>query len=81
MYSDDLIPPNTPFSLRFTVDSNYHLNVLQIAGSNVSSLPTGPTPFSIVKLTSAFSNSGSINTIKVGIVDMNLYLYRVLKKT
>ena len=78
MYSDDLIPPNTPFSLRFTVDSNYHLNVLQIAGSNVSSLPFGAaTPFSIVKLTSATSNAGSINTIGVGIVDMNLYLYRV----
>ena len=27
-YSDDLIPPNTPFSIRLTTDSSYYLNLL-----------------------------------------------------
>ena len=78
MYSDDLIPPNTPFSLRFTVDPNYHLNLISIAGSNVCSLGA---EFVISKLTGAanFStpNVGLVNTIGVGVVDMNLWLYRV----
>ena len=39
MYSDDIIPPNTPFSLRYVVDSNYAMNVISLAGSNVCSLP------------------------------------------
>ena len=84
MYSDSLIPPNTPFSLRFTVDSNYHLNVISIAGSNVCSLPTGAggaIPFVISKLsgatTFANANANNRNTIGVGIVDVNLWLYRI----
>ena len=30
MYSDSLIPPNTPFSLRLTVDPMFHLNLLNV---------------------------------------------------
>ena len=88
MYSDDLIPPNTPFSLRFTVDPNYYLNLISIAGSNVCSLPVAavgppvlaPVNFTITRLTGANTfanpNAGNVNTIGVGIVDMNLWLYR-----
>jgi hypothetical protein len=82
MYSDDLIAPNTPFSLRLTADPFYHLNLINIAGSNVSSLPTGgPVNFTITRLTDATHfaspNANNYNTIGVGIVDINLYLYRV----
>jgi len=80
MYSDDLIPPNTPLSLRYTVDPMYYLNLIQIVGSNISSFPVAPatpTNFTIGKLTSANSNAGSLNNISVGIVDMNLWLYQV----
>ena len=82
MYSDDIIPPNTPFSLRYVVDSNYAMNVISLAGSNVCSLPTGgAVNFTITSLTGANTfktpNTGNINTIGVGVVDMNLYLYRI----
>ena len=76
-YSDDLIPPNTEITIKFTVDPNYHYNILQIAGRNVCCLPTAtPTNFSIGKLTSATSNAGTINNISVGVFDMNMWVYR-----
>ena len=80
MYSDSLIPPNTPFSIRLTVDSMFHLNLINIAGSNISSLPVAPatpTAFTISRLTSANSNTGTLNNIGVAIIDANLWLYRV----
>ena len=65
-YSDDLIPPNTPFTLRSTVDPMYYLNLISIAGSNVSSLPgAGAVNFAIGKLKSALSNAGSVSNISV----------------
>ena len=83
-YSDDLIPPNTPFTIRYTTDNNYHLNAIQLAGSNVCSLPIGgPVNYTISKLTSANgfatgnTNGTYQNLIGVGVVDMNLWLYRV----
>ena len=81
-YSDDLIPPNTPFTLRFTADNNYHTNLIQIAGSNVCSLPTGgAVNYTISKLSNASvftsTNVNGYNTIGVGVIDMNLWLYRV----
>ena len=63
MYSDSLIPPNTPFSLRLTVDPLFHMNLINIAGSNISSLPVAPatpTAFTISRLTSTSSNTGAI---------------------
>ena len=77
-YSDEMIPPNTEILLKFTVDPAYDTNLISIAGSNVLSLPVGNvTPFSIGKLTSATSNAGLINSISVGVVDMNMWVYRV----
>jgi len=65
-YSDDLIPPNTPFTLRYTVDPMYHLNLISVAGSNVSSLPgAGAVNFTFGKLTSALSNAGTVNNLSV----------------
>ena len=61
IYSDNLIPPNTPFTLRYTLDHMYYLNSISIAGSNVSSLPgAGAVNFTIGKLTSALSNAGCV---------------------
>ena len=82
MYSDDLIPPNTSITLKFTVDNNYHLNVLRIAGSSVCSLATGGAiNYAISKLvgasTFATPNANNFNTTGVGIVDMNFFLRRV----
>jgi len=78
MYSDDLIPPNTPFSIRLTTDPNFYYNLINIAGSNVSTLPNaGATNLTIGRLTSASSNSGTANNISVAVVDMNLWLHRV----
>ena len=77
MYSDNLIPPNTPFTLRLNVDSSYHLNLLNLAGSTDCSLPAvNAVDLTFGKLSSATSNSGIKNNISVAILDMNLWLYR-----
>ena len=73
-YSDDMIPPNTPLTLRYTVDNNFFTNLISIAGSNFSSLGA---PYTITKLESPFPTAGTINTIAIGVVDLNLWLYRV----
>ena len=73
-YSDDLIPPNTPLTLRYTVDNNFFTNLISIAGSNFSSLGT---PYTITKLESPLPPANTVNTIAVGVVDLNLWLYRV----
>ena len=63
--SDDLILPNTPMTLRFTVDNNYFTNLISIAGSNVTSLGS---LYTITKLESPFPTAGTINTIAVGVL-------------
>ena len=69
-----MIPPNTEITLKYTVNSSFYTDILNISGSNVTSLETA---FSIGKLTSPTSNAGSINNISLGVVDMNLWMYRV----
>ena len=74
-YSDDLIPPNTPISIKYTIDSNYHTNIVSIAGSNVAAL--GSQNFAIAKLENGpLPQSTTKNTLIVGIADINLWLYR-----
>ena len=61
-------------TLRFTVDNNYFTNLISIVGSNVTSLGA---PYTITKLESPFPTAGTINTIAVGVFDLNLWLYHV----
>ena len=68
MYSDDLIPPNTPFSLRFTVDTNCALNIISIAGSNICAFPNGgAVNYTVTSLTGASTfkspNANNYNTM------------------
>ena len=74
-YSDDLIPPNTEITLRFTPDPNYFQNIISIAGSNVCGLIN--KAFTIIDMKSPNALIGTTNTIGVGIVDLNLWMYRV----
>ena len=65
-------PHNRPL---YTIDNNYHTNIISIAGSNVT--PLGGQNFSIAKLENGpLPPTGTRNTIFVGISDINLWLYR-----
>ena len=77
-YSEELIPPKVPINLRFSCNPYYYLDLVNIAGSNVCSLPAGnATNFSLSRLSSANSNNGVLNNIGIGIVDISLWLYKI----
>ena len=77
------LPPHTPISLNFRIDSNnYHINLIYSAGAFPTADVVAATtttvaahPPTIVKMTSQDSQKGPPNCIGVGVVDVWLYLY------
>jgi hypothetical protein len=74
------IPSGVKIDVKFTVDPNYATNVINIAGSNVSILPVGnATNYTITSMSSANSNVGTINSLAIGVVDMQIWSYCIKK--
>ena len=87
-YVDELIPPNTPISLRFQTNTNFATDIVNIAGSSFAGLPTsgaGPYTYAgpnwtIVPIPSGgipATNVATQNTIFVGVRDITIWLARV----
>ena len=87
-YCDELIPPNTPISLRFQTNTNFATDIVNIAGSAAAGLGTQagttagawqiqPLPSGgSVTLPSA-TGGGNENVIYVGVKDITIWLARV----
>jgi len=74
-YVDELIPPNTPISLRFQVNTNFATDIVNIAGSNCHAL--GANDWTIVPIPSGGTIPTTENVIYVGIRDITIWLARV----
>jgi len=74
-YVDELIPPNTPISLRFQCNTNFATDIVNIAGTNFNAL--GANLWTIVPIQSGGTVPVTENVIYVGIRDITIWLARV----
>ena len=71
--SNDYIPPHTPITLRFTIDNNnYHTNLVSFSGADDAT-----NNLSIIQMTSQDCQTAA-NQIAVGVVDMFLYVLKII---
>ena len=77
-YCDELIPPNTPITLKFQANPQYASDFINIAGSSISSLPNGaPKNFTIQNYPAGGTSGMNANTIYVGIKDIIIWIARI----
>ena len=80
-YVDELIPPNTPISLRCQVNTNFATDLVNIAGTNFNALGTANAFWNILPIpvggVPVGAGVGTENQIYVGIRDITIWLARV----
>ena len=77
-YCDELLPPNTPVSLKFQTNPQFASDVINIAGSTMCALPNGyGKPLQVLPYPNGGTGAMVANTIYVGVRDMIIWIARI----
>ena len=77
-YCDELLPPNTPVSLKFQTNPQFASDVINIAGSTMCALPDGyGKPLQVLPYPNGGTSAMVANTIYVGVRDMIIWIARI----